>query len=130
MQAVAGGFLEFAHEMVAAQEDLCSQTFNREIFFQMTADIAEYLLDLGVVRDAFLCLQFMVFQAAVKKDQEFHKDDFCIQPIGKALPVGCFFNFIHVEEQVMALSGQLMHDTACVLRQFEAGGEIGAMGLS
>ena len=61
MQAVAGGFLEFAHEMVAAQEDLCSQTFNLDIFFQMTADIAEYLLDLGVVRDAFLCLQFMVF---------------------------------------------------------------------
>ena len=76
MNAVARIFLEFAHEIIAAQIDEPREIVNAQRFLQMFGDIGENLLDLRIVDGFCLRFEFVTEQGAVQDNHKLHKENF------------------------------------------------------
>ena len=127
MQAVACVGLETLHEIVAAQEDLIRECRDREVVCEVLVDVVQDLLDLGIAGYGVERFELMVLDAAIEQNQEFNKEDLCVQPIGETFAMGCFFELVHVEEQVVAAIGQLVHDASLLASRRKALGELGTL---
>ena len=90
VQAVACVGLESLHEIVAAQEDLIRECCNREVVREVLVDVAQDLLDLGIVGDGVERFELVVLDAAVEQDQEFNKENLCVQPLANPSPWAVF----------------------------------------
>lgn len=127
VEGIAGISLELAHQVELAGIGVRCKGVDAELIGQMLIDIGEHFLDLGIISRVFQAGEFMAFEQAVDEDHELDEQQFCVQAVGKALTMGCFFQLIHMEEQIVAGSGSLVHDAGSFTGLLEAVCKIGML---
>ena len=123
VEAVACFLLEMPHEIVFAEIGLFRKPVDGELVCKVFLDVAEKRLDFFIVMRFMRGEHFVAVERTVQKDHELNKEQFGIKPMSKALLMGCFFQPVHVVEQVVARPFRHMHDAGVLFCQLEAGGQ-------